>query len=45
MLGILDRFLPAVDGQIAKKALEILTKQGLNVRLGVHVTASGVERK
>ena len=37
-----DKFLPAADEQIAKEALKILTKQGLNIKLGARVTGSEV---
>ena len=40
-----DKFLPSADDQIAKEALKILTKQGLNIRLGARVTASEVKKK
>ncbi|MCF3998574.1 FAD-dependent oxidoreductase, partial [Pseudomonas aeruginosa] len=42
VLEALDKFLPAADEQIAKEALKVLTKQGLNIRLGARVTASEV---
>jgi len=42
VLEALDKFLPAADEQIAKEGLKILTKQGLNVRLGTRVTGSEV---
>ncbi|MFN2969323.1 FAD-dependent oxidoreductase, partial [Escherichia coli] len=35
----------AADEQIAKEALKVLTKQGLNIRLGARVTASEVKKK
>jgi dihydrolipoamide dehydrogenase len=40
VLEALDDFLPMVDRQIAKEALKILTKQGLNIKLGARVTGS-----
>ncbi|MDO8332368.1 MAG: dihydrolipoyl dehydrogenase, partial [Pseudomonas sp.] len=40
-----DKFLPSADDQIAKEALKILTKQGLNIRLGARVTGSEVKKK
>lgn len=43
--GSPDKFLPAADEQIAKEALKVLTKQGLNIRLGARVTASEVKKK
>lgn len=39
-----DKFLPMVDEQIAKEALKILTKQGLNIQLGARVTGSEVKK-
>lgn len=45
VLEALDKFLPAADEQIAKEALKVLTKQGLNIRLGARVTASEVKKK
>ena len=36
----LDEFLPAVDRQLAKEALKMLTRQGLNIKLGARVTGS-----
>ncbi len=38
-----DAFLPLVDQQIAKEAMKILTKQGLEIRLGAKVTGSKVK--
>ncbi|MCL7462940.1 dihydrolipoyl dehydrogenase [Pseudomonas sp. NW5] len=38
-----DKFLSAVDDQIAKEALKIFTKQGLQIRLGARVTGSEVK--
>ena len=40
VLEALDEFLPAVDKQLAKEALKMLTKQGLNIKLGARVTGS-----
>ena len=40
VLEALDEFLPAVDRQLAKEALKMLTRQGLNIKLGARVTAS-----
>lgn len=40
-----DKFLPSADEQIAKEALKILTKQGLQIRLGARVTGSEVNGK
>jgi dihydrolipoamide dehydrogenase len=39
-----DSFLAAVDQQIAKEAMKILTRQGLNIRLGAKVTGSSVSK-
>lgn len=39
-----EQFLPAVDEQVAKEALKVLTKQGLNIRLGARLTATQVEK-
>lgn len=39
-----DSFLAAVDQQIAKEAMKILTKQGLDIRLGAKVTGSSVAK-
>lgn len=44
VLEALDEFLPMVDRQIAKEALKILTKQGLNIKLGARVTGSKVAK-
>ena len=43
VLEALDKFLPAADEQIAKEALKVLTKQGLNIRLGARLTGSEVK--
>lgn len=40
-----EQFLPAVDEQVAKEALKVLTKQGLDVRLGARLTATEVKGK
>ena len=40
-----DKFLPAVDEQVAKEAQKLLTKQGLDIRLGARVTGSEVKKK
>lgn len=42
VLEALDTFLPMLDKQIAKEAQKILTKQGLNIRLGAKVTATSI---
>jgi dihydrolipoamide dehydrogenase len=44
VLEATEAFLPAVDQQIAKEALKILTKQGLSIRLGAKVTGSSVKK-
>ena len=44
LLEALDKFLPMMDGQIAKDAFKIFTKQqGLDIRLGARVTAATVQ--
>ncbi|QLF92313.1 dihydrolipoyl dehydrogenase [Pseudomonas sp. ABC1] len=43
VIEALDKFLPAADEQVAKEAQKILTKQGLNIRLGARVTGSKIE--
>ncbi|SDS43378.1 dihydrolipoyl dehydrogenase [Pseudomonas oryzae] len=40
-----DKFLPAVDEQVAKEAQKLLTKQGLDIRLNARVTGSEVKKK
>lgn len=40
-----DKFLPTADEQVAKEALKVLTKQGLNIKLGARVTGSEVKKK
>lgn len=45
VLEALDEFLPAVDRQVAKEAMKILTKQGLDIKLGTQVTGSKVGKK
>ena len=42
VLEALDAFLPMLDKQIAKESQKILTKQGLDVRLGAKVTGTSV---
>ena len=37
-----EKFLPAVDEQVAKEAQKVLTKQGLEIRLGARLTGSQV---
>jgi dihydrolipoamide dehydrogenase len=45
VLEALDKFLPAADDQVAKEALKIFSKQGLDIRLGARVTGSEVKSK
>ena len=40
ILEAMEEFLPLVDEQIAKEALKICKKQGLDIRLGARVTGS-----
>ncbi len=44
-LEALDNFLAIMDQQIAKETQKILTKQGLEIRLGCRVTGSEVKGK
>ena len=44
-LEALDNFLAIMDQQIAKEAKKILTKQGLDIRLGCRVTGTEVKGK
>jgi dihydrolipoamide dehydrogenase len=43
VLEAMDKFLAAADEQIAKEAQKILTKQGLDIRLGARVTGSEIK--
>ncbi len=43
MLEALETFLPMADQQIAKEALKIFRKQGLDIRLGARVTSSEIK--
>ncbi len=45
VLEALDKFLPAADDQVAKEAQKVLSKQGLDIRLGARVTGSDVKKK
>ena len=45
VIEALEDFLPAVDKQIAKETRKILTKQGLDIRLGARVTGSEIKGK
>ncbi len=40
VLEYLDRILPGMDAEIAKEALKLLTRQGLEFELGVRVTGA-----
>ncbi|MEK9648889.1 MAG: dihydrolipoyl dehydrogenase [Gammaproteobacteria bacterium] len=44
VLEAVDAFLPMVDQQIAKEAHKILSKQGLDIRLGAKVTGSALKK-
>jgi len=44
VLEATDSFLPMVDQQIAREAKKILTKQGLDIRLGTKVTGSVLKK-
>jgi dihydrolipoamide dehydrogenase len=44
VLEAADSFLAAVDQQVAKEAQKILSKQGLDIRLGAKVTGSSVSK-
>ena len=44
VLEAMDTFLPAVDSQISKEAFKILSKQGLNIKLGAKVTGSKINK-
>ncbi|MDG2176173.1 MAG: dihydrolipoyl dehydrogenase [Gammaproteobacteria bacterium] len=44
VLESMDSFLPMVDQQIAKEAKKLLTKQGLDIRLGAKVTGSKLKK-
>jgi dihydrolipoamide dehydrogenase len=44
VLEAMDVFLGAVDKVVAKEAKKILTKQGLDIRLGARVTATSVKK-
>ena len=43
ILEALPDFLPAADTAVSKEALKLLTKQGLDIRLGAKVTSAVVE--
>lgn len=44
VLEAMDSFLPAVDQQIARDTQKILSKQGLDIRLGTRVTGTKVSK-
>lgn len=43
VIEALDSFLPSVDEQIAKETKKLLTKQGMDIKLGAKVTGSDVK--
>ncbi|GGI93754.1 dihydrolipoyl dehydrogenase [Halopseudomonas pertucinogena] len=43
VIEALDKFLVAADEQLAKEAMKIYTKQGLNIQLGARVTGTEVK--
>lgn len=45
MLEAVDRLLPVVDQQLAKEALKVFRKQGLDIRMGARVTGTDVKNK
>ena len=45
VLEALEDFLPAADHQIAREALKVLTKQGLDIQLGARVTGAKATKK
>lgn len=44
VLEAMDQFLPSMDKQVAKEAQKILSKQGLDIRLGAKVKSSEVKK-
>jgi dihydrolipoamide dehydrogenase len=44
MLEALEDFLPMMDAQIARESSKILTRQGLDIRLGARVTGAQVKK-
>ncbi len=44
VLEALDDFLPVVDRQIAKESMKILSKQGLDIKMGSRVTGSKLSK-
>jgi len=45
VIEALDKFLPAADEAVAKEAFKVLSKQGLNIRLGARVMGTSVKKK
>jgi len=45
VIEYLDRVLPGLDGELAKEAQKLLTKQGLELKLGCKVTAAKSKAK
>ncbi|KXU38525.1 dihydrolipoamide dehydrogenase [Ventosimonas gracilis] len=45
VIEALDKFLPAADEAVAKEAQKVLSKQGLNIRLGARVMGTQVKKK
>lgn len=45
LLEAMDTFLAAMDQQIAREAKKVLTKQGLDIRLGCRVTGTEIKGK
>lgn len=45
VLEAMDKFLAAADEQVAREAMKVLTKQGLDIKLGARVTGSNVKGK
>ncbi|HEY1095686.1 MAG TPA: dihydrolipoyl dehydrogenase [Alphaproteobacteria bacterium] len=45
VVEFLDRILPGIDGEVAKEAQKILTKQGLNFKLATKVTSAKADKK
>ncbi len=44
VLEAMEDFLPAIDKVVAREAKKILTKQGLDIRLGARVTGSSLKK-
>ena len=44
VLEALDDFLPALDRQMARESLKILSRQGLDIKLGAKVTGSRINK-